>query len=274
MGRGIPGAVVFDAHRSVLSDDRGRFSLPVAASRLRFIKPGFRSGSLDAVSEKQISIRLLPFSSVPTVALYAPPREGGYTRLAGQLDALGKLVSLQSLRDLKAVDVLMLLNPDLVSTGPPARLLDWIHAGGRLIVCGEWGGYAATNLSVLNALTGPTGIAFTGGTVRDPALPEFSLSVPSFELPPAGDAALTFRGATSLDIRPPARAIVTLKPPVYSIQALPASVVLAAVAPWGAGKLFAVGDTSLWRDDESGALGFAEAELRGHEQFLQALVEW
>lgn len=270
----LAGVVVTDMRHSVLSDAQGRFSFRITASRLRFLKPGYRPQVVAHQAEKPIRVKLLRRVESQAVRLYRSSGQATYRYLEDYLAKVSRVAVAETLTELKVADVLLLLTPQRNLARETGRVLDWVKGGGRLIVCGEWGGYAEADMETLNALTRPAGIVFTGSTLKDPAASDFRLEASVVDLPPHQNMTLLMFGATALKVRAPARAIVRLGGPVYSIQSTANGGVAAAVAPWGAGKIFALGDSSLWRDDDSSGAGVPNAELSGHQQFLQALLEW
>lgn len=273
---GIPlsGVVVTDLSRSTLSDRQGRFFLASVARELYFSKPGFRGRSVQLFSEKAVRVSLLPENPEVVVGIHSPQAEASYNGLREALREVGEILNTDALDQINRLDVLILLAPDSTACTRAGDVLAWVRRGGRLIICGEWGGYPGVDADRLNDFVRPVGIRYLGNTLRDPLAPDFRLRGASVTHLPVDDVRVSFFGATGLEVRSPARAFVSVGSGVYSIQSLSPPAVIAAVAPWGLGKVFALGDTSLWRDEDSSGAGVANVYLPGHLQFLRALLEW
>lgn len=277
-GRVVPGAVVTDGQGSVLTDDGGRFALPVFERALSIAKPGHAVMRAEAVADRELEIRLAPRASAEDVALdgrWAGRALGGLRAVLDE--AAGGLVAYPG-TPLARLEALVMVTPGAVPAAERSAIAAWVRGGGRLILCGEWGGYPDQDLGALNDLAGPAGLAFTGSTVKPFAGPDLALSVP--RATPAslgtlvGDGPLTLYAATDLEVRGAARPILASGPKAYAVLEAGRAPVLAAVGPSGLGKVFAIGDSSLWRDEDSEGRGVPNVKHGGNARLAAALLAW
>lgn len=277
-GRAVPGAVVSDGRGSVLTDEGGRFALAVYERALAAAKPGYAVMRAEAPDDRELEIRLAKRAAAEDVALdgrWAGRALGGLrAALAEAADGLAEYPG----TSLAKLEVLVMVTPGAVPASERAAIAAWVRDGGRLILCGEWGGFPDQDLAALNDLAGPAGLAFTGSTVKPLAGTDLALSVP--RATPAslgalvGDAPITLYAATDLEVRGAARPILASGPKAYAVLATGGAPVLAAVGPSGLGKVFAIGDSSLWRDEDSEGLGVPNVGHGGNAKLAAALMGW
>ncbi len=183
---------------------------------------------------------------------------------------------------LARLDALVMITPGPLSNSELQALDGWIRGGGRLVICGEWGGFATQSLDSLNHLAGPAGITFTGGTVKlvDNADPDTEWIGAPVVNPPSlaglvGDGSVTLFTAGSLALSGPARAILATDRRGYTVLAgRTGPQVLAAVGASGAGKVFGIADSSLWLDEDSRGKGEPNVEQGANSRLPIALLKW
>ncbi|MEB3197126.1 MAG: DUF4350 domain-containing protein [Candidatus Sericytochromatia bacterium] len=279
MRRPLPGTVVTDGVNSVISDGLGHFRWKGRANALSFIKPGFSDKLVPLKSGLSLPVELRVSSLRGRLAWRV---DGARTELSGLESALGAWAKSKLRRypevDLNQVDLLVLLMPRGLASSETIRILNWVRRGGRLLVCGEWGGERDFDKTCVNALVQPAGIQFTGATLKSNAEDPFRLVVTTPEAAPllsleARDA-VTMWGTCELSLSGPARPLLVSKTSAYSVLAIGDNHVVAAVGPLGRGKVMAVADTSLWRDSDSSGVGKPNLETGANRRLLERLLVW
>jgi hypothetical protein len=275
-GKPVAGAVVSDGVGSTLSDDQGRYVLGVRAEALTASKPLL--GRLSWVPERgEQPPRTLSGRGWPPVGALAPHLlDADFSGMAAIAARSTRLVSWPG-TPLGELDVLVLVTPRGWSNADVRAVLGWVRRGGRLILCGEWGGYAGQDLEAVRGLAAPAGIELTGGTVRTAAEDAFSVEVhqPAWRglAVALGGEPVRLFGAAELALSGEARPLLVAARG-YVVLATGGTRVLAAVGPLGYGKIVVLGDSSLWRDEDSTGVGRANIALGGNGRLLEALLVW
>ncbi len=276
--RVVPGAVVTDGRSSVLTDESGRFAISVFDSLISIVKPGYATVRAEAHADDEADVLLRPAVGRDTVALdgrwAAPALAGLRAALAQQV---GELASYPGTK-LARLDVLVMVTPGAVPAAERAAIASWVRDGGRLVLCGEWGGFPDQDLGTLNDLAAQAGLSFTGSTVKPFDGADLTLSVarvtPASLGGAVGDKPITLYAATDLALSGAARPILASGPRAYAVLARSDAPVLAAVGPAGLGKVFAIGDSSLWRDEDSEGRGIPNVKHGGNARLAAALLGW
>jgi hypothetical protein len=281
-GNALPGAVVTDGEVSALTDESGRYSLSVFEKALAVTKPGYSTVRFTVERGDTPTTRLGARDFKPRIGLDARGASGGLT---GLREALKGVVDYPG-RGLADLDALVVVTPGSMSEGERGAMLRWVHAGGCLVLCGEWGGYPAQDIGTLNALAQPAGITFTGATVKLPASEEggqegwdsrSAIAPPSLaSLVTAKDSAVYLFSTGALALAMPARAILQSDRRSYSVLAVnkPGAQVIAAVGAHGRGKVFAFADSSLWLDEDSSGSGRPNVSRGANAALASALLAW
>ncbi|MEB3221514.1 MAG: DUF4350 domain-containing protein [Candidatus Sericytochromatia bacterium] len=275
-GQPVAGAVVTDGAAATLSDDQGRYRLGVRRDMLAVSKPRCPRVSWKPVPGEQ-PVRTLAAREHP-VRVGVDPR-GDQAAFRGLRELLARTTRLADWPGGHpgALDVLLLVTPRGWSGSEVGAVLRWVRGGGRLILCGEWGGYAGQDVETMRALAGPAGVDFGGGTVRTAAEDDFVVQVlrPAYQglASALGGRPVTLIGVTALSVGGEARPLL-VAPRGYVVLAEVGSRVVAAAGPLGLGKIIVLGDSSLWRDEDSTGSGQANLVLGGNSRLLEALLVW
>ena len=276
-GRVVPGAVVTDGQESVLSDEGGRFALAVYDRLLSAAKPGFKAARIEAAEGAETSIALEPTARRPRVALDGRWAGKALTGLRTALAEAGEVAPYPGTA-LSRLDVLLMVTPGAVASAERAAIASWVRGGGRLVLCAEWGGFPEQDLGTLNDLAGPAGLAFPGGTVRQLDDADLTLRVaratPGSLGARVGEDPITLYAASDVKLSGAARAVLASGARSYAVLAADAAPVLAGVGPAGLGKVFAIGDSSLWRDEDSEGRGVPNLAHGGNARLVAALLGW
>lgn len=276
--RVVPGAVVTDGKGSVLTDESGQFALAVYARGLAIAKPGYTTLRVDAEDGRDTAVVLSGAARKERVAIDARWAARALTGLRAALEQEhGELLPYPG-TPLAKLDALVMVTPGAVPLAERAAIASWIRTGGRLVLCGEWGGFPDQDLGALNDLAGQAGLTFTGGTVKPIAGSDLTVTVgrptPSSLADRVGDAPITLYAASDLKLGGGARPILASGTRAYAVLAAGSAPVLAAVGPAGLGKVFAIGDSSLWRDEDSEGLGIPNVNHGGNARLATALLGW
>lgn len=274
-GRPVAGAVVTDGLVSTLTDDAGRYRLAVRRTALRVVKPGRTPSRWVPEAGPQPTCVLRPLRGGRGVACNRRAEEG-FQALHRAAEAVGGLRVWPGTA-LEDLDVLLLVTPRGVGGAEVRRVMRWVHEGGRLIVCGEWAGYPGLDVETVEALSRPAGITFTGGTLKGlaPATFAYRAARPGWSslAEAVGPEPLALFGAGEVAVAGEARPLLTA-PGAYVVLSTAAAPLLGAVGPYGSGKVFALGDSSLWRDEDSSDSGRPNFSLGGNRRLFEALLVW
>ncbi|MDB5096714.1 MAG: hypothetical protein JWM80_1135 [Cyanobacteria bacterium RYN_339] len=278
----VPGAVVTDGNGSVLTEENGRYSLAVFSTHLTVTKPGLSTVRFEVEKGDSPTSHLAARPGAPKVGL---DTRWGAADLKGLRTALGAALKSYPATPLAELDALVMVTPGYLDPAEQAALDRWIRAGGRLVLAGEWGGYPSQSLDTLNTLAQPAGITFTGATVKIAIGPDdtegwdssAAIAPASLATLAGGTDPVYMFTSTSLALGSPARAILQSDKRAYSVLATSSrlsSQVLAAVGATGSGKVFALGDSSLWLDEASDGGGTPNVARGANARLASALVAW
>lgn len=279
-GQPLPGAVVSDGRASTLTDESGRFAFSAYEPAITAVKPGYRSAAQHADQGRPAAFRL---EAAPATVRVGIDRRFAGDRLSGlsaYLAGDGHEVVRYPDRSLSSLDTLVMVTPGALDSQELSRLRTWVRAGGRLILCGEWGGFPAQDLAGLNDLAVDAGIRFTGATVKSSAeatqaewLRVPGLAMRSLDQQVGGEGLFLFT-CTSLAVEGGARPLFQSDRRAYSVMSRLGEQVLGAVGASGFGKVFAIGDSSLWLDEDSEGVGVANWQRGANRRLASVLVQW
>ncbi len=272
-GKPLAGVVVSASDGSTLTDDSGAWQLATGAGTLTFRKPGYQVEQLSARS----SVVTLPASAHPLQVVFDDRWDGlASTGLQQWLARQGlQVYDLQAGTNPATADVVVLLSPAYFTRSQIAPLLADVRSGQTLLLAGQWGGDAGSDLGTLNALSAGTGIQFDGSLVRDRAATDSVDAFVPLVLEPAIAPATApeFFSAGALSVASPAHVLLGSGPRSYRVSAWsddPQEV--GAVAPLGAGKIIALSDAACFSDLPEGSAQQPGWQIGGNAQLALALV--
>lgn len=188
------------------------------------------------------------------------------------------------------------------STTEKQALVDFVKAGGKLVILGEWGGYGDTANANLNAISTAlgAGITFNNNAVYDDTNnynghPNWPL-IQTFVSHPTtnGLTKLAYIAGCSLSVQSPGTAIAYASSSAYTPTSLVrdlvgnsigtgtkapdtkdkvTSIIVAAVAQVGSGKVIAIGEANIFGNDcYNNQTDFID--LYSNKKFIQNIVNW
>lgn len=273
LGKPLPQAAVSGAAGTVLTDDRGRFRLPAeGAGHATIAASGFQSVSQWVKPEATIQLRPRSIRRL-VIDLSREPLDG----LGSLFDGLSSLWRQTGFRvelsdrfpDLSEVEVLVVAAPRWVyAEGQREAIARFVQSGGKLVLLGEWGGFGGYDPDGFNQLAEIFGIRFNHDLIRGPEGSHVQVRHWSDHPIAHSMGRISLWGATSLAVQSPAEAIAFADGFRVAQSERPAVV---AVALYGAGRVIAVGDSSLWTGVTDGTMPLLEADNR---QWAQTVVTW
>lgn len=280
-GHPIAGAVVSDGSVGTLTGEDGRYALGVFHKSLEATKPGFEAVRFQAVEGEAAPLRLMPHKSQTRVGVDDRGVGAQLDGLRQYLAQVGFKTQPYPATPLDQLDALIIAAPPAMSAQEIAAIQAWIRGGGRLILLGEWGGFPGQDLGTLNALADGSGIQFSGGTVKQAgadasASDWFSVTglAPASFSSLVGAGTIDLYATTSLDVTGGAESLFDSGPLSYAVLSRMGRQVLGAVGADAQGKVFAIGDASLWLDADSGGTGQPNWQRGANKALAVAMLSW
>lgn len=282
----VGGAVVSDGLTSTITNAQGQYQLPGVATgsvTLRASKPGYKAGvhTLPVAGNTQSGVDLSLSASEGSLFFD--------TRLVKNLD-VSKFTTLKaafSAQHWKLIDtpppspgdVWVLVCPGrMPSDDTIAQATAFVAQGGKLILLGEWGGFAGFNNPGANAIAHPLGLHFNPDAVRefDNGAVGTALTIRKFEPLVFGTdtpSSVVLTNACSVFGLSAMRPLATTGPKAYHVQGGETETRTVAIGgPFGAGKAIAVGDTSGFSDGDGD--GTPDAKAADNLAFWSKLLAW
>ncbi len=178
--------------------------------------------------------------------------------------------------DAAGADVQIVAAPgaDFASKAP--ELLRWVSdTGGKLVVLGEWGGLSGYSPETAEVLVHPAGISINADLVRstrNASSADWPLAAAASPWPYPSAEVVLF-GAASILAVPPAQIILRAQGGYRIAAVATQDPGVAAVAPYGAGLVAAVGDTSAWSDSNTTGAG-PDLGHRDNRSYVVNLILW
>ncbi len=284
---GIPNALISDGLNTATSDDSGAFFLKGVSQGTATLFASAANKTPIVVTTDQINgqsgVRDLVLSSgnrdvyLDPASLSGTPRPQ-FTRMQAFLRDEGyRINQTPPTRG----GVWFLLTPEVMPS--TAQMLAFVRSGGRVIICGEWGGYSSLRIRELNGLAHGFGLHFNTDLVRylDSTGSQKAEWLSVRNLRPGspitqGVEALNLYQSGSLFGISPIQSLALSPTRTLRIQSArtPAVHHVMMGGAFGAGRVVALADASMWSDDDTdgnGTINFLEASNR---RLLKNLLNW
>lgn len=294
-GQPVVNASVFDTRQSVLTDKDGHFELQYANGgnlRLSIAKSGFEvfSRFIDIkvsdqnTSESLGTLNLSPADAPLTLGIDQSHSSSSllsrYSNMQSQLKSLGYSVNTLSgnlLDQLQNLDALLILSPSKAfNLEEISAIQAFVLSGKKLIVTGEWGGFSGFSAQSANQLLAPFSLQFGVDTLNDNGV---HLDIQSLNEHALTDSVSQLKLFTTGSVRitkPDANAQVVARSGAESFRIASNSGSFGVVvgAHFGAGKVVAIGDSSLWSDEDSTGSGSPNFFAAGNAKLLEQIMKW
>lgn len=292
----LPGAVVFDGKDSHLTDAKGQFSLvrtEIGTLNLSISKQGYdnQSQTINLVNSQNLVIDpiTLTAKTTPLNVLF-----DGTKRPLSQTNGLNLLSTLsQSLKDqgftvqtattptlpsLDTIDILVIPSPSLTySDSEINQIINFVKAGKKLIVSGEWGGFGGFNIDAVNKILLPFSIKMGGDTLRETNNGFLTISQFAPHTITSSLKTLKLYQSSSVEVLNPNNHSTILartgKNGFKIANTVGAFGVLATILH-NTGKVIAVGDTSLWLDADSDGNGVKNINESDNLKLALQIFKW
>lgn len=294
-GQPVVNATVFDTQQSQLTNENGEFVLShdqAESFRLSISKTGYETLAqnviLDLNEKKELgTLTMTPISRPLNIVLdlsHAPLGQSSLNAFQGLTTTLSQeghnlqMVSSNLVDQLSNCDVLIELSPSQdFGIEESSAIQAFVLSGHKLIVTGEWAGFGGYSSVAANQLLEPFGLQFGADTLRENG--SGFLSSSNIESSPVtrGINQLYFYQSASVLISKAEnerQILVRTGSDAFRITDNSGSFGLLGVSPFGSGKVIAVGDTSLWSDDDSDQNGVSDLDEGQNRQLLQQLIHW
>ncbi|MNS14370.1 hypothetical protein D3C72_459890 [compost metagenome] len=284
-GQSVAGAVVSDGLNSAVTNDQGRFELQGIASnvtRFTVSKPGYgtlrphwpSAGSQNGELDGELSATSMAVFVDTSFASSAIHRS--FSRLVEAMRARGRRLTDGPPSDGGAWLLVVPSRP--FSPEEAARIETYVSQGGKLMVMGEWGGYAGFDNVGTNVLAHRLGLHFNPDLVREDRTGSETLSIQGFERSVlANDSvrAMAVYRACSLFGLIPGHALAWTGIEAYHVQGAEAgSRAVALGGAFRAGKVVALADASAWSDEDADQNGIPNVMERDNLATLDQLLAW
>lgn len=277
-GQPLAGATIFDGTQSVLSDDQGLFSLGYTAPPGSLILTINKQGYTTLTRTEQItdsqprnlgSLTLNAASGAQIIAIdgtrqpLGQPGDSGLSSFSTLTQALSsdgfqlQTLSGSSIQSLAGVNTLFIPSPSRAFSAEEIALIQaFVHEGGKLIMTGEWAGFAGFNSQAANQVLNGMGLEFGGDVLRENS--SGLLNISSF-----GGAFATglsnlqlYQSSSVLATGGAAQIVARTAETGFRISTF-GSFGVAAISAYGSGRVFILGDSSCWSNDDSNGNGVA-----------------
>jgi hypothetical protein len=299
-GKAISSATVYSSanKQSVSTDNQGRFVLGFVsggAFSLSVSKVGYQSLSRSVTLQtgqkqelgdlsltrrsgsNQIGFDSSHISLGQTSSSALARYQGLQNTITAQGYQIQNTTSLLS-GSMDSLDALFLMSPSTAfSIEEISSIEAFVRGGGKLIVSGEWAGFAGFNGTAVNEVLVPFGLQFGVDTLRNSS--GGFLSIQNFIGHPvtAGLTRLEIYQGTSLQnlgADSNFEFVARSQEDSFRIAANTGAFAVVAVANFGSGKVILVGDTSFWSDEDSDGDGLANLNEADNKRLLEQILSW
>lgn len=278
-GTPLPGAVASSDGRAAIADAEGRVELADAGSRVWVQKTGYAPLEVDVRTDAvSLNKRDRPISIVWDERFSAPVKmEGLKSHLVGH----GMEIRTLHQGELpQGAEVLVLACPSWFTEDAYKQYMRAAHAGSKLVLLGEWGGFDGVDLAALTAIASQAGITFESGQVRvygSDGQPQSWLKLDRVSPAPLASgisSGVTVFTAGVLSVEAPAQVILASRPEAIRILRWEVGTqTVAAMGPLGRSQVVAIADASLFSDD-AGPDGTAQWKSADNVRFAENVMAW
>ncbi|MBI6547071.1 MAG: carboxypeptidase regulatory-like domain-containing protein [Cyanobacteria bacterium NC_groundwater_1444_Ag_S-0.65um_54_12] len=277
----ISGAHVYAGASTTFSGTDGSFSLSdlVAGTHiLQVSKTGYAAASPYQASTGT-DVGTLPLWAEPLTVDIAYSQavfgnSGTRATLLGLEDALRAAGVKVQENDPKGANIRIFFTPPAEAASEDVTVQRFVAEGGKVVVCGEWGGYAYS-VQAANKLLQPMGLAISADLVRSSknlGQADWILATPRLPIAePLREIALF--DSASVFALPPAWPVLTVNTGYRVAATQQSEIVLGAIAPYGGGMAVALGDSSAWSDVASFDQG-PNLLYQDNRSFVVKLILW
>lgn len=271
-GQAVAGAAIVAGDTSVETNSDGKFSLSLASAPAEITanKQGYRSctvsGSGCQLQTQPIARRLRTIDNRQPLGLSANDFNSQAASLLADSRSAGYEVMAWPGQELDpARDTLWLAAPaQAVSADEIRQLVAFVKAGGKLVVSSEWAGFGQLNLESLRNLLSNFGLAPGSDTLHQDSSLSIKLFATDHPLVSGLKQLSLYRsGSVQLLQANKARLLAYSSADGYRISASVGGQGVLGSAVSGKGKVVAIGDSSLWLEDDAdgnGVKNYAEAD--------------
>ncbi|HEY9856540.1 MAG TPA: carboxypeptidase regulatory-like domain-containing protein, partial [Stenomitos sp.] len=289
-GNPLVGAWVNVDDAYAFTDSNGAFRLkgaPIGSQTVAVAKTGFAPAAVTTtLSSGETSlgdVRLTARERSVYLQNAAQPFGGSAvgTALGALTTALqGDGFTLQTTANDPAIRIIA--SPTASSIGDVAAtaesLRSFVAAGGKLVLLGEWGGFADYDPDTLNRLAQPYGIAFNPDLIRLSGTHPSWIQIPAvgsaLPAPTPVSSGIELFESSSLLAPAPAVPVASTGSGGFRVSALlNGDFVVAAARPYGRGLVVAVGDTSAWVTPATQG-GASNLDVSSNRAFILDLLRW
>jgi hypothetical protein len=284
-GRPVADAVVSDGFNSTMSGPDGRYELQGLSSEgitASVSKVGYRTARQSwsslavGVGEQSWELSATPVATFIDTSLASSDAPGAFSRLTEALRALGHRLVAAPPGDGGIWVMAVPARP--LSPAEVARVEAFVFQGGKVVLLGEWGGYAGFDNVGANALAHRLGVHFNPDLVREDKTGSDALVIQGFErsvLTSNAVSAVSMYRACSLFSLMPGTGLAWTGEGAYHVQTAESGRRAVAFGEaFGAGKVVALADASAWSDEDADSNGVPNVLERDNLKFFSQLLAW
>jgi hypothetical protein len=281
-GQPVAGAIVQQGEFSAESDAQGQFELILAqpgSEAISVSKQGYRpcqpNQGLCQLEPLPAALRLrIPVSTAPlglspeafasaSAASRQAARDLGYELLDWTHDELDP-----------ARDTLWLVSPSVpLSEQTIEQIQSFVHAGGKLVVSGEWAGFGPLAQASLQKLVSGFGLALGGDSLHQSRSLEIHQFPETHSLTRGLSRLELYQSASVRVLLGSARLLAYSPADGYRIVSEGGQGVL-GYALSGKGKVIVLGDSSLWLDSDSNGDGVSNFHSADNQKLWGNILGW
>lgn len=294
-GQPLAGATIFDGTQSVLSDDQGLFSLgytaPPGALTLTINKQGYTTLTrTEQISDSQPrnlgTLTLNATSGAQVIAIdgtrqpLGQPGDSGlsaFTTLTQTLSSEGyqlQTLSGSAITSLTGISTLFIPSPSRSFSAEEIALIQgFVRAGGKLVMTGEWAGFAGFNAQAANQVLSGMGLEFGNDVLRENNSGLLNVSSFGGVFATGLSSLQLYQSSSVLATGAAAQIVARTAETGFRISTF-GSFGVAAISAYGSGRVFILGDSSCWSNDDSNSNGVANINESNNLAFAKKVFSF